>query len=319
GSVRLDETSRKRALLLRTGGHCELRVLPHGDIEDITYANAIGLGLVVQQLLGNALGVRVRGLLLRDQAGSDGDQIQLVATRSADLSGAALGSRQVLARCPDATGKKNTRRQRQGAGPVGSLHVASIRHWASRRLASTKTPPGSSGLAGLDVHASADQPPVPPVPPGPPVPPVPPPPPPPAPPPSSGPSPSLPPPSPSFTAARMPAATIAVPATIAVLLTAPSSAAAEVPAASPVSCCSCAKAYGEITRPIARARGESLVFMGVLLGGLEEPLRVLDIKRVPRELSNAIKCLLTKPSRRRAAASAYVRLSWPAADAVPPY
>src|SRR5690606_40583965 len=57
----------------------------------------------------------------------------------------------------------------------------------------------------------------------------------------------------------------------------------------------------------------------VLLGGLEEPLRVLDIKRVPRELSNAIKCLLTKPSRRRAAASAYVRLSWPAADAVPPY
>src|SRR5690606_24040843 len=182
-----------------------------------------------------------------------------------------------------------------------------------------KSPPDPEGRRALRHTLRQDQPPVPPVPPLRLAPPYPPPPPPPAPPPSSGPSPSLPPPSPSFTAARMPAATIAVPATIAVLLTAPSSAAAEVPAASPVSCCSCAKAYGEITRPIARARGESLVFMGVLLGGLEEPLRVLDIKRVPRELSNAIKCLLTKPSRRRASASAYVRLSWPAADAVPPY
>src|SRR5690606_13926645 len=49
---------------------------------------------------------------------------------------------------------------------------------------------------------------------------------------------------------------------------------------------------------------------GVLLGGLEGTLHNSDSKRRGCEMSNAIKCLLTKPSRRRAAAWPGVRLSW---------
>src|SRR5690606_19690443 len=75
GSISLDEAARERALLLRPGGHSQLRVLPHRDVEDITHADTIWLGLIVQQFTRNALVVRACGLLLRDQAGSDGDQI----------------------------------------------------------------------------------------------------------------------------------------------------------------------------------------------------------------------------------------------------
>src|SRR5690606_30166549 len=55
--------------------------------------------------------------------------------------------------------------------------------------------------------------------------------------------------------------------------------------------------------------GNFRLHWGVLLGGLEGPC-TMDIKGAPCEMSNAIKCLLTKPSRRRAAASSKVRLSW---------
>src|SRR5690606_34728557 len=132
-----------------------------------------------------------------------------------------------------------TTRNRKGKGTPSARtrragRLVSCRFHSSMKPAGNwltqKSPPGLEGRRASCHTCRQAQPPVPPVPPVPTVPPAPPvPPPPPAQPPPSEPSPSLPPPSPSFTTAKLPAAARAVPATIAVVLTAPSSAASSVP------------------------------------------------------------------------------------------
>src|SRR5690606_17601838 len=55
GAIALDQAAGKVALLLRAGGDRKFRVIPDSDVEDITGADAVRLGLVIEQRLWHLL------------------------------------------------------------------------------------------------------------------------------------------------------------------------------------------------------------------------------------------------------------------------
>src|SRR5690606_13626960 len=126
-SVALDQATREIDLLLWTRRDRQLRMVPDGDVEHITRSNAVRIGVVIQQGARDLLRTGAAGMFLRNEARGNRHEIQLVIAGCPDLAWSWLGTGQMLAGGPDTTGKEKGRHQRERAGPVGSIHVASIR------------------------------------------------------------------------------------------------------------------------------------------------------------------------------------------------